>query len=140
MPIFNKKSHLTQAEEPFPFLDMYPCIVFYYVFSLFSDRTEVLEEFERKKKARLINVSTDDTEVKKGLRHLGEPICLFGEGPAERRNRLRELLSERGEDAIRRKQIEDAERLREEREHEETTWYHEGPTELRVSRRWIAGK
>ena len=61
---------------------------------------EVLEEMERKKRARLIQVSTDDSEVKKDLRHLGEPICLFGEGPAERRNRLRELLSERGERKI----------------------------------------
>ena len=103
-----------------------------------DDRTEVLEEMERKKRARLINVSTDDTEVKKDLRHLGEPICLFGEGPAERRNRLRELLSERGEDAVRRQQLEDAERLREEREHDETTWYHEGPGSLRVARHWIA--
>ena len=30
-----------------------------------DDRTEVLEEMERKKRARLINVSTDDTEVKR---------------------------------------------------------------------------
>ena len=34
--------------------------------------------------------------------------------------------------------MEDAERLREEREHDETTWYHEGPGSLRVARRWIA--
>ena len=47
------------------------------------------QEFERRKRARLINVSTDDAEVKKNLRDLGEPICLFGEGPADRRNRLR---------------------------------------------------
>lgn len=58
-----------------------------------KDKTALLEEFERKKKARQINVSTDDTEVKTFLRQLNEPICLFGEGPAERRIRLRELLS-----------------------------------------------
>ena len=72
------------------------------------------------------------------MRQLGEPICLFGEGPAERRNRLRDLLSQLGEDAIRRKKAEDEERIREEREHDETTWYHEGPVSLRVSRHWIA--
>jgi len=103
-----------------------------------EDRTEILEEFERRKRARLINVSTDDSEVKKDLRQLGEPICLFGEGPAERRNRLRDLLSQLGEDAIRRKKQEDEDRIREEREHDETTWYHEGPASLRLARRWIA--
>lgn len=103
-----------------------------------DNRTEMLEEFERRKRARLINVSTDDSEVKKDLRQLGEPICLFGEGPAERRSRLRDLLSQLGEDAIRRKKQEDEDRIREEREHDETTWYHEGPPTLRVSRRWIA--
>lgn len=64
-----------------------------HIFFRSKDKTALLEEFERKKKARQINVSTDDLEVKRSLRHLNEPICLFGEGPAERRIRLRELLS-----------------------------------------------
>lgn len=76
--------------------------------------------------------------MKKDLRQLGEPICLFGEGPAERRNRLRDLLSQLGEDAVKRKLAEDRERIREAREHEETTWYHEGPNELKEARQWIA--
>lgn len=58
-----------------------------------KDKIALLEEFEKRRKARQINVSTDDVEVKKNLRHLNEPICLFGEGPAERRRRLKELLS-----------------------------------------------
>jgi len=58
-----------------------------------KDKQALLEEFERKKKARHVQVSTDDDEVKKNLRKLGHPICLYGEGPAERRNRLREMLS-----------------------------------------------
>ncbi len=111
--------------------------------NLKTEKDEVLEEFERRKRARLINVSTDDAEIKKDLRQLGEPICLFGEGPADRRNRykiktrmiwrllrniivsthrLRDLLSQLGEDAIKRKRAEDEERLREAREHDETTW------------------
>merc|ERR1711942_295018 len=40
---------------------------------------------------------------KKHLRQIGEPICLFGEGPADRRERLRNLLAILGEDAIKRK-------------------------------------
>lgn len=58
-----------------------------------KDKLALLEEFERKKKARHVQVSTDDDEVKKNLRKLEQAICLFGEGPAERRTRLRELLS-----------------------------------------------
>jgi hypothetical protein len=42
---------------------------------------------------------------------LGEPICLFGEGPAERRNRLRELLGKLGEDVIRRRKIQENYRI-----------------------------
>lgn len=48
---------------------------------------EVLAEFERRRRARQITVSTDDAEVKAGLRALGEAITLFGEGPADRRER-----------------------------------------------------
>lgn len=58
-----------------------------------KDKQALLEEFERRKKARSINVSTDDAEVKRNLRQLSEPICLFGEGPADRRSRLRDILS-----------------------------------------------
>lgn len=48
---------------------------------------EALAAFERRRRARQITVSTDDAEVKAGLRALGEPITLFGEGPADRRER-----------------------------------------------------
>jgi hypothetical protein len=44
--------------------------------------------------------------VKAELRQLGEPICMFGEGPAERRNRLRELIGKLGEDAVRRRKTQ----------------------------------
>lgn len=57
-----------------------------------EEKQAYLKEFEKRKKARQVNVSTDDTEVKRGLRQFDEPICLFGEGPAERRMRLRDLL------------------------------------------------
>ncbi|OBS76843.1 hypothetical protein A6R68_16703 [Neotoma lepida] len=57
-------------------------------------QAEVLAEFERRKRARQINVSTDDSEVKACLRALGEPITLFGEGPAERRERAMKRLEE----------------------------------------------
>jgi U4/U6 small nuclear ribonucleoprotein PRP4 len=52
------------------------------------DQQTILEEFERHKRARQINVLTDDEKVKLNLRQLEEPVCLFGEGPADRRSRL----------------------------------------------------
>ncbi|KAI1259821.1 WD40-repeat-containing domain protein [Xylariaceae sp. FL1019] len=52
----------------------------------------ILSQFERKRKAANLVVPTDDGRVRVRLRELGEPITLFGEGPAERRDRLRELL------------------------------------------------
>lgn len=102
-----------------------------------KDKQALLEEFERRKKARQINVPTDDGEVKKNLRQLGEPICLFGEGPAERRSRLRDWLSRLGDDAIKRKQEQEEERIQQEKD-QESTWYHEGPESLKVSRLWLA--
>ena len=44
-----------------------------------------------------------------------------------------------GEDAIKKKQEEEEERLQQEKD-QETTWYHEGPGALRVSRSWIASE
>lgn len=45
-------------------------------------------------------VPTDDSQVKAMLREQGEPICLFGEGPAERRQRLRNLIFELGRPSL----------------------------------------
>lgn len=39
----------------------------------------ILDELERKKKARTLAVPTDDKLVKARLREIGEPITLFGE-------------------------------------------------------------
>ncbi|CAL9682009.1 unnamed protein product [Knipowitschia caucasica] len=98
---------------------------------------EVLLEFERRRRARQITVSTDDTEVKAGLRALGEPITVFGEGPADRRERLRSILSVVGPDALK-KSRKDEDRVR--RTHDECsqTWYHEGPAFLEQARLWLA--
>lgn len=49
--------------------------------------------FETQKAARTFAAPTLDSDVKQRLRELGEPICLFGEGPYERRERLRYLLA-----------------------------------------------
>jgi len=40
-----------------------------------------------------LSVPTNDKVVKERLRELGQPVCMFGEGPYERRDRLRGLMS-----------------------------------------------
>ncbi|XP_065140264.1 U4/U6 small nuclear ribonucleoprotein Prp4 [Paramisgurnus dabryanus] len=103
-----------------------------------SDRqAEVLAEFERRKRARQITVSTDDVEVKACLRSLGEPITLFGEGPAERRERLRNFLSVVGPDALKKSKKEEDKGKRSQDEYQQT-WYHEGPSSLKEARLWLA--
>ncbi|KAM9984126.1 hypothetical protein ACTFIZ_003830 [Dictyostelium cf. discoideum] len=56
---------------------------------------KVLDEYERKKRAKQVIVPTVDNLVKLKLRELLEPIILFGEKPEHRRSRLREILIER---------------------------------------------
>lgn len=79
------------------------------------------------------------------LRELGEPITLFGEGPADRRDRLRELLADLQEkqeaegkgDVEMREATAEAEKAEEEAEQQEE-FYTEGTQELLNARRKIA--
>lgn len=100
---------------------------------------ELMAEFEKRKAKRSINVSTDDGMVKARLRELGHPICLFGEGPAQRRDRLRDLLSvfEQFLPGFSSQIDEDVQEEEEGKESGEV-WYHEGPASLKVARLSIA--
>lgn len=55
----------------------------------------ILVQFERKRRAAGLIVPTDDTQVRQRLRDFKEPVTLFGEGKAERRDRLRKLLADK---------------------------------------------
>ncbi|KAI0705181.1 U4/U6 snRNP-specific spliceosomal protein [Cytidiella melzeri] len=98
----------------------------------------LLDELERKKKARSLAVPTDDNRVKARLREIGEPITLFGERAADRRDRLIYVLSQinaaRGDDAM---QVEE-ESSDESSEDEVEEFYSPGSLELLESRRRIA--
>lgn len=59
--------------------------------------SDILSQFDRKRRAAQILVPTADRDIKAQLRSLGEPITLFGEGSSERRDRLRSLLFEQQE-------------------------------------------
>ncbi|KAF8634572.1 hypothetical protein AX17_004162 [Amanita inopinata Kibby_2008] len=96
----------------------------------------ILDELERKKKARNLAVPTDDNRVKARLREIGEPITLFGERAADRRDRLIYVLSQitaaRGDETM---QVEEEEESEEEEEEE---FYSPGSLELLDARRQIA--
>ncbi|KAI8140523.1 WD40-repeat-containing domain protein [Fennellomyces sp. T-0311] len=92
---------------------------------------EILDEFERRKRARQIAVPTDDTRVRLRLRELGEPQCLFGEGPDDRRSRLRYLLSiQEGHEVESESESESEEEVEEE-------FFTPGSQDLLEARRWI---
>lgn len=96
-----------------------------------DERTQTaLRSLERKARAREINVPTDDARVKQHLRALGHPITLFGEGPAERRDRLRDLLL----DTLAQINSEGSEQSDEEAEEE---FYTPGSDALLECRRWL---
>ena len=99
----------------------------------YDDRKEALAEFERRKRARAIAVTVDDGEIKEQLRKFDQPICewqqkklnrnliwfvsgLFGEGPADRRERLRNLLADLGEKAFQEVNKDESSALKEDSE------------------------
>ncbi|KIY51317.1 U4/U6 snRNP-specific spliceosomal protein [Fistulina hepatica ATCC 64428] len=98
----------------------------------------ILDELERKKKARAMAVPTDDNRVKARLREIGEPITLFGERAADRRDRLIYVLSQinaaRGDEGM----PAVAESSEEESEEEAEEFYTPGSLELLEARRRIA--
>jgi U4/U6 small nuclear ribonucleoprotein PRP4 len=59
-----------------------------------AQHQKLMKAHELQKKAKNLPIPTNDKEVKLRLRELGHPICLFGEGPADRRDRLRVKVSE----------------------------------------------
>ncbi|KAJ3212611.1 hypothetical protein HDU82_008833 [Entophlyctis luteolus] len=62
-----------------------------------AEQQAMLEDFERRRRARSLAVPTEDKRVRLRLRRFGVPITLFGEGPGDRRDRLRELMTARFE-------------------------------------------
>ncbi|CAF1358556.1 unnamed protein product, partial [Rotaria magnacalcarata] len=79
----------------------------------------VIKTMDYSDKHRKINVTTDNVKIQATLRQLEQPISLFGEGPAERRKRLQNLISSLYDDEIAkvlRKNEEDDERVEDTKE------------------------
>ncbi|KAJ5122821.1 uncharacterized protein N7443_002920 [Penicillium atrosanguineum] len=103
-----------------------------------SERVSALQaQFDRKRRAAATVVPTDDTRVRMRLRELGEPITLFGEGLADRRDRLRELLTDLAE-IQREGDVEMEEAEGEEGGEQQEEFYTEGSDELLEARKAIA--
>lgn len=101
----------------------------------------IISQFQRKRRAAAIAVPTDDGRVRARLREMGEPITLFGEGPSDRRDRLRELLTiqaeiDAGEDAEGDIPMGDGTEAAQGEQEEE--FYTEGMSELLTARKAIA--
>ncbi|KAI0125579.1 WD40-repeat-containing domain protein [Xylariales sp. AK1849] len=100
----------------------------------------ILSQFDRKRLAASIAVPTDDGRVRTRLRELGEPVTLFGEGPGDRRDRLRELMTVQAEQAAAGESVdvdmEDA--SGDEAQDQEEEFYTQGSDELLRARQDIA--
>jgi len=91
---------------------------------------EAVRAFEQKRSQREMAVPTGDAQVKAKLREFGEPACIFGEGPYERRDRLRTIMAGRTAPTL------DAKR--QESTGDEDLFYTEGVEELLEARVKIA--
>merc|ERR1719223_1750295 len=92
---------------------------------------EAVRAFEQKAaSSRQMAVPTSDAQVKAKLREFGEPVSIFGEGPYERRDRLRTIMAGRTAPA--------ADQKRQEATGDEDLFYTEGSEELLEARVKIA--
>ena len=100
----------------------------------------LLSQFERKRKAAALAVPTDDGRVRTKLREMREPMTLFGEDAADRRDRLRQLMLQEVEDEE--DEVSGDEEMadagQQDAEAAEEEFYTEGVPELLEARKWIA--
>ncbi|RVX73737.1 hypothetical protein B0A52_02627 [Exophiala mesophila] len=97
----------------------------------------ILSQFDRKRRLAQIAVPTDDGRVRSRLREMGQPITLFGEDLADRRDRLRQLMldeTEAQDGSVQDVQMQDAE----DQADQEEEFYTEGLPQLLEARREIA--
>ncbi|OWZ48445.1 hypothetical protein LQV05_003280 [Cryptococcus neoformans] len=102
-----------------------------------AQNAAIIEELERKKRLRKLAVPTDDKKVRERLRAYGEPITLFGEGPGDRRDRLKyvqeQIEQAKGEGGM---VVDESDESSD--EDEEGEFYTEGSDDLLEARRKIA--
>uniref|UniRef100_A0A7S3DHD5 Pre-mRNA processing factor 4 (PRP4)-like domain-containing protein n=1 Tax=Palpitomonas bilix TaxID=652834 RepID=A0A7S3DHD5_9EUKA len=98
----------------------------------------LMTQLDAQKKAKTLQIPTEDKEVKYKLRAIGEPVCLFGEGPAERRDRLRFFLSNLDEkEAIKVLTAKASVHEKVVTTSKREIFYTEGSKELKKIREWL---
>jgi hypothetical protein len=103
-----------------------------------EEQQAVLQAMERQKRAKTLAVPTDDNKVRLYLRAMKEPITLFGEGPWERRERLRRFMSaNEGAVSELETKLGDLMDLSEEESDDDEEFFTRGSAELLDARRWI---
>ena len=94
-------------------------------------QAEIKANFDKRKVAKQVAVPTNDLQVREQLRRLGEPICFFGETIPDRRERLRELLTEAAQMGVDLTGGPTEDRAQEDQDE---VFYSEGTQELRSAR------
>ncbi|KAJ3367609.1 U4/U6 small nuclear ribonucleoprotein Prp4 [Kappamyces sp. JEL0680] len=89
---------------------------------------------EKKQLARTLAIPTDDQSVRNRLREMYEPMTLFGEGPMERRDRLKDLVAEK---VLNGEEVGWDESSDEEDAGKKEETYSYGSDELREARRYL---
>ncbi|OCF37624.1 U4/U6 small nuclear ribonucleoprotein PRP4 [Kwoniella heveanensis BCC8398] len=104
-----------------------------------AQNAALVEQLERKKRLRKMAVPTDDKKVRERLRAYGEPITLFGEGPGDRRDRLKyvqeQIEQARGGEGM---EVDAESDESSDEEEEEGEFYTEGTDALLEARRKLA--
>ncbi|KAJ3303861.1 U4/U6 small nuclear ribonucleoprotein Prp4 [Kappamyces sp. JEL0829] len=89
---------------------------------------------EKKQLTRTLAIPTDDQSVRNRLREMYEPMTLFGEGPMERRDRLKDLVAEK---VLNGEEVGWDESSDEEDAGKKEETYSYGSDELREARRYL---
>ncbi|KAL8992033.1 MAG: hypothetical protein Q9169_007425 [Polycauliona sp. 2 TL-2023] len=93
----------------------------------------ILSQLARKRRLAAVTVPTDDAKVRQFLRRLAQPMTLFGEGPPERRDRLRSLLLDQDDD-----DVMDTAQDNAPQDNDEEEFYTQGSQALKLARQSIA--
>lgn len=72
--------------------ELFSCILIVKKSNMETNQEDLFHQLQTSQKLKTVQVPTKDIDVQYALRKLGEPICFFGEGPKERKDRLRLLL------------------------------------------------
>lgn len=107
-----------------------------------AQQQKLQRAYDIERKARSLPIPTSDREVKQRLREMGHPICLFGEDPGDRRERLRarvvDYCIEKGEPPTFLLRTSGTEDTRLATQKQQDVFYTEGPDALKAARLLIA--